>query len=164
MLLIAGAEDHQVPAAMVRENHSNYARSSAITACKEFPHRSHLLIASRDDRKWRIRRSRGRRIPQAARVRPLARNPQPRSLRAGHMRILAIAYNAFLQGQFRSSEVEVSSSEVERIIGEAWLGVTWQISSEFRLSYVARYQTREIKSGPGNRDLLWAGFLVSRDL
>ena len=74
------------------------------------------------------------------------------------------AYNAFLQGQFRSSDVEFSSNEIEHVNVEAWIGVTWQISTVFRLSYAARYQTAELEQGPGSRDLRWAGFIVSRDL
>jgi hypothetical protein len=74
------------------------------------------------------------------------------------------AYNAFLQGQFRDSVVTVPSSKVERLIGEAWLGVTWQIARACRLSYVARYQTPEVENGPAGRGLLWAGLLITNDL
>jgi pimeloyl-ACP methyl ester carboxylesterase len=45
LLLIAGGEDHTVPASVVRSTFGKYARSSAVTAFKEFPGRSHLLIA-----------------------------------------------------------------------------------------------------------------------
>ena len=45
LLLIAGSEDHQVPAAVVRDNYNKYARSNALTDYKEFTGRSHLLIA-----------------------------------------------------------------------------------------------------------------------
>lgn len=82
----------------------------------------------------------------------------------GGVKLRARAYNAFLQGQFRHSEVEVSASRVERLIGEAWLGVTWQFSQTYRVGYVVRYQMREIKDGPASRDLLWAGLVLSRDL
>jgi hypothetical protein len=73
-------------------------------------------------------------------------------------------YNAFLEGQFRDSVVTVPASEVERLIGEAWIGATWQVSESYRLSYVLRYQTQEIRSGLGSRDLVWAGLVLSRDL
>ncbi len=43
LLLIAGREDNQVPASMVRENFNRYARSRAITELREFPGRSHLI-------------------------------------------------------------------------------------------------------------------------
>ena len=45
LLLIAGSEDQQVPAAVVRDNYKRYARSDALTDYKEFAGRSHLLIA-----------------------------------------------------------------------------------------------------------------------
>jgi hypothetical protein len=82
----------------------------------------------------------------------------------GGMKVRARGYNAFLQGQFRDSEVEVDADRLERLIGEAWLGLTWQFAQDTRLSYVVRYQTREIKDGPASRGLLWSGFLFSRDL
>ena len=73
------------------------------------------------------------------------------------------AYNVFLQGQFRDSDVELSQDELETVIGEAWFGVTWQFSRHYWLSHVVRYQTREIERGPGSRDLLWAGLIVTHD-
>jgi hypothetical protein len=42
--------------------------------------------------------------------------------------------------------------------------MTWQVSTRFRLGYVARYQTREIRTGAGNRELFWAGLIINRDL
>jgi pimeloyl-ACP methyl ester carboxylesterase len=45
LLLIAGSEDHTVPASVVRENYGKYRHSKAVTSLKEFPGRSHLLIA-----------------------------------------------------------------------------------------------------------------------
>jgi pimeloyl-ACP methyl ester carboxylesterase len=43
LLLLAGGEDHLVPASVVRENHACYARSNALTAFHAFPGRSHLV-------------------------------------------------------------------------------------------------------------------------
>jgi len=45
LLLISGSEDHQIPASLNRENYRKYARSKAVTDYKEFPGRSHLIIA-----------------------------------------------------------------------------------------------------------------------
>src|SRR5262249_7660337 len=45
LLLIAGAEDRLVPPVSIKLNSEGYARSTAMTEYKEFPHRSHLLIA-----------------------------------------------------------------------------------------------------------------------
>ena len=45
LLSIAGAEDWQVPAALVRANFRKYEQSSAETEYKEFAGRSHLIMA-----------------------------------------------------------------------------------------------------------------------
>jgi alpha-beta hydrolase superfamily lysophospholipase len=44
-LLIAGGEDHIVPASVNRANFRKYRHSKAITDFAEFPGRSHLTIA-----------------------------------------------------------------------------------------------------------------------
>ena len=44
LLLIAGAQDHQVPASVNRDNFRKYARSKAVTAFREFSGRSHFII------------------------------------------------------------------------------------------------------------------------
>jgi pimeloyl-ACP methyl ester carboxylesterase len=46
LLLIAGAEDHIVPATVVRSNYRKY-KSSAVTDFKEFPGRSHLIYVEK---------------------------------------------------------------------------------------------------------------------
>jgi pimeloyl-ACP methyl ester carboxylesterase len=45
LLLIAGEKDRLVPAVLTRSNFHLYRHSTALTAFKEFPGRSHLLIA-----------------------------------------------------------------------------------------------------------------------
>lgn len=61
-------------------------------------------------------------------------------------------YNVLLQGQFRHSDVTFSSNQLERVVGDAYLGVVWGITRQTSLSYVARFQSAEIKHGPGARD------------
>jgi hypothetical protein len=78
-------------------------------------------------------------------------------------KVRARAYNAFLQGQFRDSELTYSQSEIRPVLGEAWLGVTKQISPHSRLSWVWRYQSSELRSGNGDRDLVWGSILINRD-
>lgn len=80
----------------------------------------------------------------------------------GGMKARFPAYNVFLQGQFRDSEVRYAASDVERAVLEAWLGVTWQLPRGVRLSYFLRYQSPELEVGRGNRGMRWAGFTVSR--
>jgi len=70
-------------------------------------------------------------------------------------RVKARAYNAFLQGQFRDSEVRYTSSEVQPLIAEAWIGVVTQILDQTQLSYALHYQTAELRDGPASRDTLW---------
>jgi pimeloyl-ACP methyl ester carboxylesterase len=45
LLLISAAEDRLVPPILNRINYTLYQRSTATTEYKEFPHRSHLIIA-----------------------------------------------------------------------------------------------------------------------
>lgn len=70
-------------------------------------------------------------------------------------------YNAILQGQFRHSEVTFSRSELEHVIGEAWIGVTKEFSRRFAGSFFVRGRTEEIK-GPNERMPVWAGIILSR--
>ncbi len=77
------------------------------------------------------------------------------------VRIRARAYNAFLQGQLRHSAVTFSSSELRRLLVEAWIGFTTEFKG-LRISYALRYQTKEIKKGPGARSLMWAGLTVTQ--
>ena len=74
------------------------------------------------------------------------------------------AYNVFLQGQFRDSVVTYKSDELNHVVGELWMGVTTELDSGLRMSYFLRGQTSEIKTGPGSRDLVWGGFIISRAL
>lgn len=70
-------------------------------------------------------------------------------------RVKARAYNAFLQGQFRDSEVRYTSDEVQPLLAEAWIGVVTQILDQTQLSYTLRFQTAELRHGPAARDSLW---------
>lgn len=80
----------------------------------------------------------------------------------GGFKLRARAYNAFLQGQFRDSDVTFDSDELRHLLAETWIGVTQQISN-YRLSYVVRYQSKEIKSGAGARAPVWGGLIFSAD-
>jgi pimeloyl-ACP methyl ester carboxylesterase len=73
LLLIVGAEDHLVPPIVVKINHKNYAHSTAITEFKEFPHRSHLIIAQEGWQEvaeyalsWAVRQTMGEGLRAAA--------------------------------------------------------------------------------------------------
>ena len=77
------------------------------------------------------------------------------------VKLRARAYNAFLQGQFRDSDAAFSASQLQPIIREAWLGVIADVG-DFRLSYTLRFQSAEIKTGAGARELRWAGLAFSK--
>lgn len=70
-------------------------------------------------------------------------------------RVKARAYNSFLQGQFRESEVRHSADEIAPLLAEAWVGAAIQLRDQTRLSYSLHYQTAELRDGPAARDLFW---------
>ena len=74
----------------------------------------------------------------------------------------ARGYNALLQGQFRDSDLTYDFDDTRPLIGEAWGGITKELGGGYRVSWVLRYQTSELRTEPGDRDLLWGGFSVSR--
>ena len=85
------------------------------------------------------------------------------------MMVLARSLNlvmpaGFLQGQFRDSALEYEYNALHPVIGEAWFGVTAQLSKHYRLSWVVRYQSSEIKSGIGDREVFWGRITLSRAL
>jgi len=47
LLLIAGAEDHIIPAALNRSNHARYELSSSVTEYHEFDGRAHFIIGQK---------------------------------------------------------------------------------------------------------------------
>lgn len=70
-------------------------------------------------------------------------------------RVKARAYNVFLQGQFRHSEVRYTFDEVEPLVAEAWLGVVVPLFGRTQMSYTINYQTAEIREGEAAGDSLW---------
>jgi len=70
-------------------------------------------------------------------------------------RVKARAYNAFLQGQLRDSEVRYTTDEIEPLLAEAWIGVVTQVLDQTQLSYALHYQTAELRYGDAARDSLW---------
>lgn len=77
-------------------------------------------------------------------------------------RLKARAYNAFLQGQFRNSDVRLSGSELEPILMQAWIGFVTEVLDRTQLSYTLNYQSAEIRRGDAARDALWGSVQVSR--
>ncbi|MGH8707597.1 MAG: lipid A-modifier LpxR family protein, partial [Burkholderiales bacterium] len=79
----------------------------------------------------------------------------------GGFNIRARAYNAFLQGQFRDSEVTFGAGDLNPTTLEAWIGYTRAAASGWRLSYVLRAHTPEVRRGPADRTEVWGGIIVS---
>lgn len=71
-------------------------------------------------------------------------------------------WNALLQGQFRASDLTYGGSEVRPLLFEAWAGVTRQINRDYWLSWVLRYQSSELRTPLGDRDLLWGSLFINR--
>lgn len=65
-------------------------------------------------------------------------------------------YNSFLQGQFRDSDVEYSSDDVNHLLLESWIGVTTVLKNRLSISYTIRHQTEELEVGRGSRGFTWA--------
>lgn len=80
----------------------------------------------------------------------------------GGLALKARAYNAFLQGQFRDSEVVYSESDLHHAIVEAWLGYTISFENGYRLSYAIRGHSSEIKHGQADRNVLWGGIQLAK--
>lgn len=80
----------------------------------------------------------------------------------GGVTIKVRAYNAFLQGQFRNSEVTYDAADLNPVVVEAWVGYTLAFTEGFRISYVLRGHTSEIQTGAGNRNLVWGGIILSK--
>jgi hypothetical protein len=79
----------------------------------------------------------------------------------GGFNVRARAYNAFLQGQFRHSEVTLDADELNALTLEGWIGYTRALASGWRLSYVLRAQSPEIRRGPADHVEAWGGVIVS---
>ena len=73
-------------------------------------------------------------------------------------------YNAFLQGQFRSSDHTLGGHDVRRLVVDAWVGYTRSFGRDFQFSYVLRGNTSEIKRGEGDRSMFWGGFVLSHNI
>lgn len=79
----------------------------------------------------------------------------------GGFNLKARLYNAFLQGQFRNSEVTFSTDELRPFIVEAWAGYTFASAQGWRVSYVLRAQSSEVRDGPADRTQIWGGVVLS---
>lgn len=70
------------------------------------------------------------------------------------------AYNSFLQGQFRQSEVSYSADQIRPLVYESWIGIACEFKSGLRLSYIVRHQSSELKDTEADRSFNY-GALIS---
>lgn len=113
---------------------------------------------------WSFAPTRSNYLPQAL---PYAQGSSPGSggrdfFVWGAITARARAYNAFLQGQFRDSEVTYSSGELNHLLGEVALGVTRQFGNTVAVDLSVHYQTKEIRDGIGSRSIKWGGLTISK--
>lgn len=70
-------------------------------------------------------------------------------------------YNAFLQGQFRHSDVTFRRSELQPWIAEMWAGVSIELPNHIRFSTFLRMRTAEIDSDDASVPV-WGGIAISQ--
>ncbi len=71
-------------------------------------------------------------------------------------------YNAFLQGQFRQSDLTYGEGSLNQFLGEAWAGIELRTPSGWSVEYLARWESPELRSGIGSRSFLWGSVEVAR--
>jgi len=72
------------------------------------------------------------------------------------------AYNAFLQGQFRHSDLTYAEGDVNKMLAELWAGIEWRTSSGWALQYLARWESPELRGGSGSRSFTWGSIEISK--
>lgn len=93
---------------------------------------------------------------------PLPAVPEHELYVFGGVRLKARAYSALAQGQFRDSVHVLRSSELEPFLAEVFVGLHWQPSPGWEITYIYRVQTPELRVATGRRTLVWGGLNVSR--
>jgi hypothetical protein len=71
-------------------------------------------------------------------------------------------YNAFLEGQFRHSDLTYGWGDLNQLLGEVWAGVDLRTPSGWTVEYLARLESPELRSGIGSRTIFWGSIQVSR--
>jgi Outer membrane protein LpxR len=93
---------------------------------------------------------------------PLPAGAPPEVFAFAGARLKARAYNAFLQGQFRHSELTYGEGDLNPVLGEAWAGVELRTASGWAVQYLARWQSAELRSGIGSRSFLWGSVEIAK--
>jgi hypothetical protein len=95
---------------------------------------------------------------------PLPEGASPELFAFAGLRVKARAYNAFLEGQFRHSDLTYGAGELNPILGEAWAGLELRTASGWSIQYIARWELAELRSGIGSRSFFWGSVEIARSL
>jgi len=93
---------------------------------------------------------------------PLAQGSPPEVFAFAGLRLKARAYNAFLQGQFRHSDLTYREGELNPVLGDAWAGVELRSASGWATDYLVRCESAELRSGVGSRSFLWGSVEIAK--
>lgn len=100
--------------------------------------------------------------PQIEGTRRVLPQRRPRLSFDAGARLHLRAYNAFLEGQFRKSDLTFSSSALEPVLLHVWAGITTLLPNGLGVSYTFHRQTEELTAGRGARDFTWASIGVTQ--
>jgi hypothetical protein len=92
---------------------------------------------------------------------PLAAGSPPEFYVITGARLKVRMYNAFLEGQFRHSDLRYGAGDLNVLLGEAWVGLEWRTTSSVNIRYLSRWETPELKHGIGSRSFMWGSLEVS---
>jgi hypothetical protein len=78
------------------------------------------------------------------------------------VRIKVRAYNAFLEGQFRHSDLRYNPDQVNVLLGEAWVGAELRTRAGWELRYIMRWESPELRKGLDSRTFVWGSLEVAK--
>lgn len=93
---------------------------------------------------------------------PLPAGARPEVFAFAGVRGKLRAYNAFLQGQFRHSDLAYGEGDLKQVLVEAWAGIELRTASGWAIQYLARWASPELRSGVGSRSFLWGSVEIAR--
>jgi Outer membrane protein LpxR len=93
---------------------------------------------------------------------PLPPGASPEIFAFAGLRLKVRAYNAFLEGQFRHSDLTYGQGDLNPLLGEAWAGIEFRTASGWAIQYLARWQSAELRSGVGSRSFLWGSIEIAK--
>ena len=95
---------------------------------------------------------------------PLSRGAPLEVFAFAGARAKARVYDAFLEGQFRQSDLAYHWGDLNQLLGEAWAGVEMRTPSGWSVQYLARWESPELRYGSGARSFVWGSIQVAKSL